>query len=130
MTYLLDSSVIIDALNDRKGRRALLSKLAESDILLACSAVSVTELYIGIRESEEARTETFLRSFEFFPITWEVAKLAGDLFRQWRKKGQTLGLADVTIAAVALTHGLPLMTDNVKHFPMPELELLRLPDAV
>jgi predicted nucleic acid-binding protein len=52
-----------------------------------------------------------------------VAKLAGDLFRQWRQKGRTLGLADVTIA-----HGLPLVTDNVKHFPMSELEIVPLPD--
>lgn len=130
MTYLLDSSVIIDALNDRKGRRELLARLSEREILLACCAANVTELYMGIRAGEEARTQQFLRSLEFFPVTWEVAKLAGDLFRQWRQRGQTLGLADVTIAAVALTHGLPLMTDNVKHFPMAELELVPLQDAV
>jgi predicted nucleic acid-binding protein len=128
VTYLLDSSVIIDALNDRKGRRELLAKLSEREILLACCAVSVTELYMGIRPTEEVRTNQFLRRLEFFPITWEVAKLAGDLFRQWRQKGRTLGLADVTIAAVAIAHGLPLVTDNVKHFPMSELEIVPLPD--
>ena len=130
MTYLLDSSVIIDALNDHKGRREFLAKLSEREILLACCAVSVTELYMGIRPTEEAGTKQFLRRLEFFPITWEVAKLAGDLFRHWRQKGQTLGLADVTIAAVALTHGLPLVTDNMKHFPMAEIEIVPLPDAL
>lgn len=130
MTYLLDSSVIIDALNDRNGRRDLLAKLSEREILLACCAVSVTELYMGIRPGEEARTELFLRHLEFFPVRWEEAKLAGDLFRQWRQQGRTLGLADVTIAAVALTHGLPLLTDNVKHFPMAELEIVPLPDTI
>jgi predicted nucleic acid-binding protein len=34
---------------------------------------------------------------------------------------------DVTIAAVALTHGLTLLTDNRKDFPMPELALYSLP---
>jgi len=57
------------------------------------------------------------------------AQLAGDLFRRWRQKGKTLGLADVTVAAVALTHNLVLVTDNRKHFPMPELQLFRLPEG-
>ncbi len=129
MTYLLDSSVLIDTLNGHNGRPQLFSQLSQQDILLACSAVNVTELYMGMRPGEEPRTEKFLRSLEFYPITWEVAQLAGDLFRKWRQKGQTLGLADVTIAAVALTHNLVLVTDNQKHFPMPDLQLFHLPES-
>jgi predicted nucleic acid-binding protein len=128
MTYLLDSSVLIDTLNNRNGRPQLLAQLSQQDILLACCAVNVTELYMGMRAGEEANTEKFLRSLEFYPITWEIAQLAGDLFRQWRQKGQTLSYADVTIAAVAVTHDLVLVTDNQKHFPMPEVRLLRLPE--
>jgi predicted nucleic acid-binding protein len=130
MTYLLDSSVLIDALNDRNGRPQLLAQLSQQDILLACCAINITEVYMGMRPGEEANTEKFLRSLEFYPVTWEIAKLAGDLFCLWRQKGQTLGLADVTIAAVALTHKLVLVTDNQKHFPMPDLRLLQLPDAL
>lgn len=36
---------------------------------------------------------------------------------------------DVTIAAVTLANRLTLVTDNRKHFPMPELQLLQLPGA-
>jgi predicted nucleic acid-binding protein len=43
------------------------------------------------------------------------------------KKGTTLALADVTIAAVAIVHGLTLITDNVKHFPMKELRRYQFP---
>ena len=128
MTYLLDSSVLIDALNDRNGRPQLLAQFSQQDILLACCAVNVTELYMGMRPGEEAKTEKFLRSLEFYPVTWEIAQLAGDIFRQWRQKGQTLSYTDVTIAAVALTHKLVFVTDNQKYFPMPELQLLPLPD--
>jgi predicted nucleic acid-binding protein len=38
-------------------------------------------------------------------------------------------IADATIAAVALSHELTLMTDNVKDFPMKELVLYPLPVA-
>jgi predicted nucleic acid-binding protein len=128
MTYLLDTSLLIDVLNGRGGRPKLLAQFSEQDILLACCAVNVTEIRMGMRPGEEVKTEQFLRSLEFYPVTWEIARLAGDLFRKWRQKGQALGLADVTIAAVCLTHELVLVTDNRKHFPMPELRLFELPD--
>ena len=126
MTYLLDSSVIIDALNNRNDRPRLLGELAEQDILLACCPINVTEVYMGLRAGEEVKTERLLRSLEFYSVTWEAAQLAGDLFRPWRRRGQTLALADATIAAVALTNKLVLMTDNQKHFPMPELHIVPL----
>jgi predicted nucleic acid-binding protein len=124
MTYLLDSTVIIDFLNGRNGRAEFLTQASQQGILLACCSIQVTELFMGMRPGEEAATEKFLKSLEFFPVNWEIAKTAGDLFRQWRKKGATLGLADVTIAAIAISHGLILITDNRKHFPMPELNIL------
>ena len=34
---------------------------------------------MGMRAGEEAKTEKFLRSLEFYPVTWEIAQLAGNL---------------------------------------------------
>jgi len=81
-------------------------------------------------QESKPKTDALLHSLEFYPVTWEVAQLAGDLFRQWRQKGHTLSYTDVTIAAVALTHDLVLVTDNQKHFPMPELPVLTPPERV
>lgn len=95
--------------------------------LLACCPVNLTEVYAGLRPGEEIRTKEFLDSLEFFPVTAEIAARAGLLRRDWRQRGLTLSYTDVTIAAVALTNGLPLLTDNRKHFPIPELNLYPLP---
>ena len=126
-TYLLDTSVIIDALNGKRGRRELLLGLVKQGHLLACCAINVTEVYAGLRPTEESATEEFLRSLEYYHLTWSVARLAGLLKRDYRRKGATLTVADVTIAAVALVNELTLMTDNVKDFPMKELVLYSLP---
>jgi predicted nucleic acid-binding protein len=52
------------------------------------------------------------------------------LRRDWQKKGQTLSYTDVTIAAVALSNEVPLLTDNRKHFPSPKLQLFPLPERI
>ncbi len=126
-TCLLDSSVIIDAINDRNGRSELLDKLIGQGTLLACCPINVTEVYMGMRPHEAEKTAEFLASLEFYPVTWEIAKYAGELYREWRQKGQTLALPDLTVAAVAIGNGLRLATDNPKDFPMPELWFCPLP---
>ena len=126
-TILLDSCVIFDFLNGKRRRREFLEKLLDRGHVLACCAVNVTEVYTGMRESEEIRTEQFLSSLEFFPIGQEVAKLAGVLRREWKGLGHDLSYTDVNIAAIAIYHDVALLTGNSKHFPMPQIELYPLP---
>ncbi len=121
---LLDSSVIFDHLNGRFGRTAFLQQLVEQGHILACCAVNITEVYAGLRPGEEDRTAAFMNSLEYLPVSPDIARHAGLLRRDWQKKGQTLSYTDATIAAVALSHEVPILTDNGKHFPMPELQRL------
>ncbi|HZQ52332.1 MAG TPA: PIN domain-containing protein [Bryobacteraceae bacterium] len=126
---LLDTSFLIDVLNDRRGRADLMEQFIVADYILACCAINVAEVYAGLRVEEVAKTEALLRQLVYVPIKWEAARLAGDLKRIWARKGKTLTLTDTTIAAVCLTEGFTLATDNRKHFPMPELSLYPLSSA-
>ena len=126
-TILLDTSVIFDHLNGRFDRTEYLADLLKQGHTLACCPVNFTEVYSGLRPGEEEQTKEFLHSLEFYAITQEIAAQAGLLRRDWRQRGQTVSYTDVTIAAVAVANGLDLLTDNRKHFPMPELNLFPLP---
>lgn len=126
-TFLLDASVVIDVLNNKRGRPAVLRSLLEAGHVPGCCPINITEIYAGMRPREEAATELFLDSLAFFPLTPAAARLAGELKRDYARTGRTLNLGDVMIAAVALREGLTLLTDNVKDFPMPELLLYPLP---
>lgn len=124
---LADTTFLIDVLNDRRGRADLMERLILEQHVLACCAINIAEVYVGLRTPEAERTERFLRQLAYVQIRWETAKLAGDLKREWARKGHTLSLTDATIAAVCLVENLTLLTDNRKHFPMPELSLYPLP---
>ena len=120
-TYLLDTNIIIDAVNGKNGRNASLISLAEEGHTLACCPVNVAEVYAGLRPKEETRTAALLKSLQFYPITFPVAELAGLLKRDYGRKGKTLTIPDTMVAAVALHYRLSLITDNVKDFPMADL---------
>jgi predicted nucleic acid-binding protein len=125
-TCLLDSGIIIDVLNGKRGRRELIEELIRDGAEMACCSINVTEIYAGLRPCEETKTERLLRSLKYYPVTWEVAKQAGELLNAWRQQGRTLSLPDTTIAAVALANNLVLVTGNRKDFPMPELRFYPL----
>jgi predicted nucleic acid-binding protein len=126
-TFLLDSSVIIDALNGKRNRNQMLKGLLQQGHLLACCSINVTEVYASLRPQEETRTRELLESLQYFPIAWPVARMAGLLKRDYARKGITLATTDVTIAATAIHHQLTLITDNLKHYPMKELSIFPPP---
>ena len=68
----------------------------------------------GLRSGEESKTQRLLRSLEFYSVTCETAQAAGLIQNEWRRRGHKLTLPGATIAALALEHGLVLVTANVK----------------
>ena len=128
-TFLLDTSVIIDVLNNKRNRPVLLLELLRAGHLLACCPINITEVYAGLRPKEETATEEFLASLKYYPITPQAARLAGLLRRNYGRQGTTLNLGDVMIAAVGIENQLTLLTDNVKDFPMEDLSLYAMPKA-
>ncbi|MBZ5618395.1 MAG: PIN domain-containing protein [Acidobacteriia bacterium] len=121
--YLADTSLIVDLINDRGDRRNFVRQLLKPGDTLGYCTINLIEVYTGMRPGEEEATAGFMVRLLYYDVTQEIAKLAGSLRYQWRRQGHTLSLADATIAAVALHHNLALLTDNRKHFPMPELAL-------
>ena len=98
-TLLLDTTVIIDALNNKRDRNALLLQLLKENHTLACCPINIAEVYAGMRPKEEPATERLLQSLQLIPITWPVAKLAGELKRDYGKKGKKKSRADHTAPA-------------------------------
>jgi len=127
MRLLLDTSVLIDALRARQGRRAWLAALVRDGHSLETSSLNLAEVYAGMRPPEEAQTKAFLGALLCHSVTPAAGERAGTLKNLWSQQGRTLTLADMIVAAVAIEQHCALVTDNRKDFPMPELRLYELP---
>lgn len=112
---LFDTDVLVEYL---RGRKRAVEYLEGLEPELCTSAITVAELYAGVRNEEEERSlGQFLLAFTVLPITREVARLGG-LYRRDYKPGHGTGLADALIAATARESGAELVTFNKRHFPM------------
>ncbi|MEX2107148.1 MAG: PIN domain-containing protein [Solirubrobacterales bacterium] len=124
MGIVLDSSVVIDLL---RGRVADESVLALEREPVMVSTVTIHEVLAGLRDGEADLTDAILESFVAVPLGSAEAGLSGRWWREYRARGVTLPLADTLIAATAAIRGVPLVTGNVRDFPMPELHLEQWP---
>ena len=127
---LIDTNVIIDALKKKRRRAEYLQSLPLHGFTLAVCAVVLTELYTGMAPSDIPKAEGMTRDFVFLATNAELARLAGTFRRRYRDRGVALSTPDCLIAAIAIHHGVLLVTDNPKHFPMPELKLYPVPGDI
>ena len=94
------------------------------------SAISVAEIYYGIyrmecREGAPPRLPGLLLKFleddvfarlDVLPFDTDSAEIYGRLKSELERKGKPLSEPDLRIAAIALQHGLVVVTGNVRHF--------------
>lgn len=118
---LLDTDVLIDLLRGREATRMFLRE-ATTQSIPCCSVISVTEVRAGMRPAEEAATTALLEGLVIFPVTREIAEVAGRFKRTSRSR--RLELADCLIAATAFVEGAPIATGNVRDYPMPEVTVV------
>lgn len=112
---VVDTDVLIDYLRDRP---PAVQFLEGTERPLAVSAVTVAELYVGVREGEERqRLDAFVSAFEVLGLDRQVAVVAG-LWRRQYGPSHGMGLADALIAASVEAAGATLVTLNRRHFPM------------
>jgi predicted nucleic acid-binding protein len=116
---LVDACVAIDVLRGIPAAAAVLGAIDEP----AASEIVRYELLAGLKPGEEDATEALMELLLWVPVLEPVARRAGELFRRYRAAYPGVDTADFLIAATALELDLPLVTRNVRHFPMlPGLE--------
>lgn len=124
VSCLVDTDIAIDFLRQRDYARKLLEHWAQQGII-AISSLTHLELYQGMKAGEEEATNTFLDGLTSVTVDVPIARQAGKMLGKLRSKGVILCIADAIIAATALQLGAPLLTNNVEHYPFPDLKVIR-----
>ena len=114
--YLVDTSVWVEFLRGEKKaiKRRLENLLDENRAIV--SGIILAELLTGIGDEKEQRflEECFL-GLPFLEGTREIFATAGKMGATLRKKGITIPVSDLLIAALAKAHAMTVLTlDN--HF--------------
>jgi predicted nucleic acid-binding protein len=123
---LLDSTVLIDALRGRPAA-ARVAGLRRTGTEPWTCAISVEEIWRGLRPGEESTARRLFSGLRMAPLGAAEGELAGGWRRLHAGRGVTLQQADCLIAAAAVGVGASLATANIGDFPMAELRLEEWP---
>lgn len=127
---LIDSDIIIDGARGEAQAKEFLGKNATNHVL-AISTITRLELLAGCRNSHEwILTQATLRQFFELELTPEISRISVTLFEHYRLS-HGIAMADGLIAATALSHGIPFVSKNQRHFRYIEnLNLLPYPNDI
>jgi len=122
--YLLDSNIIIALFADEVAIKDSLAKAEEVFV----PSIAIGELYFGARKSVRtrdnlARIDEFAANNVVLGCDTDTARRYGEIKAGLRLKGNPLPENDIWIAAIALQHGLTMITRDT-HFS--EIENLKV----
>ena len=122
---VIDTNIIIDHLRTKQRTTSAFASLLGKRKLYI-SAVTVFELYQGAQtEAKQQDVQKILKGLVVLPFNEPVAELSAKLIRHLDSEKQSIGIADVFIAATALANRQPLRTENRKHFErIPHLKII------
>jgi predicted nucleic acid-binding protein len=121
MRVYIDTDILIWHLRGQQKAASLLRRLATTvDVELWTGAMQRAEVVFFMRPKEEAATMTLLSRVRTEPVTQAIVDLAGALYRRWHPS-HGIDVNDAILAAIVLTTGGKIISQNVKHYPMPEV---------
>ncbi|MBM3493971.1 MAG: type II toxin-antitoxin system VapC family toxin [Armatimonadetes bacterium] len=129
MAVLIDSSILIEAERGKLDIEGYVA--ARQDERFFISVVSASELLHGVHRASSsaigaprsAYVEAVIARFPMLPIDLQTARMHARLWAHLRSAGALIGAHDLWLAATCLTHGLAIVTANVREFR-------RVPDLV
>ena len=122
--YLLDTTALIDFSKGREPARSRILKMIQEGDELGVCAVNIAEFYAGIPANQRAVWDEFTGSLQYWDTTIEAARQAGQFRYHFARQGKILSTTDTLMAAVALDHQAILVTNNVKDYPMGQIQIL------
>ena len=119
LKYLLDTNIVIYVLKRRP--KEVLAMFNANASRMAISSITLSELFYGAEKSLNTdknleAVEEFVSHLDVLPYDAKASQHYGQIKAALEKKGQIIGENDIHIAAHATSHGLILVSSNVREF--------------
>lgn len=124
MRAYVDSDVLIWHLRGEERASRLFRALALEGSELWTGAMQRAEVVFFMRPAEELATLSFLSRFKTEPVSQAIVDLAGAFYRRWHPS-HAIDANDALLAATVASTGGRIYTRNVKHYPMPDVAVLK-----
>lgn len=122
MMFLIDTNVLILGLAGQKPESIVLKQLIE-DNQIVFSPVVIAEFLSKAEKKEQKLLVKLISQFTILSIDETIAKIAADYRREFARKKKTAYLLDCFIAAACIEHGVSLLTNDLKDFPMKDIAI-------
>lgn len=114
---LLDTSVLIDYYRKKDKSKSYFYQLTDHYNTFAISAITYFEIYTGVSTAEQKLVwDTFFGEIVILPFDAEAAKTAANLNVDLKRIRKQIEIADLFIAATAISNNIACATLNKKHF--------------
>lgn len=123
-SLLIDSDVMIDHLRKLKDALDFLFIEVDKGSLLFTSVINRVEILAGMRKGEEENVKSLFEIIIPIDVDVAIADRAGEYLRRF-SKSHALNIGDAIIAATSMEMGLKLVTRNLKHYPMKDIEIVQ-----
>jgi len=113
---VIDTSIFMAYLRSKDRTNTALAKLPTETVLYV-SSITAFELYSGATDIKKRQDiDTLLQGVFILPLNTDIAKNAGFIYQDLRRRGNMIEVTDILIAATALENDLPIKTLNTSHF--------------
>jgi predicted nucleic acid-binding protein len=117
-----DADVVIEHLRGRRRAIDRLRTLVATGNDLWMAAMQRTEILFYLLPGEADATFALLRRINTQPLTESMVDLGAEYYRRWHPS-HGIGKNDALLAATVAITGGRIITQNIRHFPMPEIEV-------
>jgi tRNA(fMet)-specific endonuclease VapC len=124
---LIDTSILIDYLRKSQKQQTLFYRLS-SQFDYSISSITHFEFMVGATPNNRPFIQQLLQDLPVLAFDIACANQAAAIHQELKMQNQLLPMADILIAATAITYDSPLLTLNRKHFE--RIKLLKLHDTV
>ena len=122
MRLYLDADIVIDHLRGREPALQLIRTLVAGPDELWMAAPQRAEVLFHLRRGEENDAYAILSQFTTQPLTETMVDVGAEYYRRWHPSNGT-GREDALLAGTVAVTGGRLITQNIKHFPMPDIDV-------